>query len=653
MFSPRMKKYLVAVFIACTWQVPAAGQSIDSLQQVLSIMPDDTHKVLTYRLLTREYYAADQMDKMLEVANVGLALSRKLRYENGIDLFIYYKASALDIMGRGGEAIPLFEEGLQMAEKRGDIKVAADYHINLGTAIQGLGELDKALQHFLSAYEIYRKSNDLESLSKLLNNIGIIYRSQKKYDRAEEIYLQSLAIKKTLKDSLGMAASHQNLALLYSYGTDDRKTEAVSHLKTALDFYRQLKRYDDVAGCLTNLGQVYFNFKQYADAREVLNEAQQYFSKNPSVEYGAATNHLLGLLEAQESRHATAESYFRKGLAIARQAGKREQILPLLNDLAVSQNALGKNAEAYLNLKEATAIKDSITEEKRLALLEEMQTRFDVAQKDNLLKINQLELDQRTRQRNGFVTVTAILAILALTIFFGLRNRIQLNKKLAAQQAEIQAQTIRQLEQENKLTALTAMIEGQEKERSRIANDLHDGLGGLLASVKSHFNALPQPENSPEIFSKTNRLIDDACGEVRRISHNMMPRALALSGLNGALEDLAHDLEKNGIQCDLETEDIPLSPTQTVTTYRIIQELTNNVIKHAQATHLLIQLFAREKMVTIIIEDNGNGFDINEARRKKGLGLSSIESRVQFLHGTIEWDSVPGQGTTVVVGFRL
>jgi len=147
-------------------------------------------------------------------------------------------------------------------------------------------------------------------------------------------------------------------------------------------------------------------------------------------------------------------------------------------------------------------------------------------------------------------------------------------------------------------------------------------------------------------------MLDGASTEVRRISHNMMPRALSLSGLKGAIEDLAQDLERQGLSCQLELiglDDLPLEPARSVMVYRIVQELTHNAVKHAQASHLLLQAIRHEGRLTLLVEDDGKGFEVGAARLKKGLGLSSVESRVQFLNGEIEWDSVQGQGTTVSV----
>lgn len=625
----------------------------DSLYRVVQGAREDTNLVMNYRHLYRALYAEDNVPAMLEVAEKGLELSRRLNFIRGIDYFIYYKATALDILGRGREAIPLYEEGIRVAYLRKDTMVAADYLINTGTAWHGLGQLEKSLQYYLQAYDIYQRLQAKEKLAKLLNNIAIIYRTQGKYERAEEIFTQSLALKQELRDTIGMAAAYQNLATLFN--VTNRREEAAGYLRKALAIYEQQRELADVAGCHSLLGQILFNSGRLEEAKAELQKSLEREEDRTNIEYAPASYQLLGSIALAEKSPARAETYFQNGLQLARQSGQREMVFTILTERSKAQYQLGKHGPAYETLREAFAIRDSVTEEKRLALLEEMQARFDVAQKDNELKINQLSLDQRTRQRNGFVIAALLLGALVLAVFFALKSRIRINKKIAAQESAIQQQTIRHLEQENKLTALESMIEGQEKERSRLAFDLHDSLGGLLTAVKSHFAALRGPVQEKTLYDKTDALIDDACVEVRRISHNLMPRALALAGLKGALEDLAQDLQKQGLRCDLETEGLeePLSDAQSVTIYRIVQELCNNVVKHAGAAHLLLQLVRRDHTLLIMVEDDGAGFDPVEALKKKSLGLSSIASRVQFLQGSLDWDSVPGEGTTVSISVPL
>ncbi len=650
-----MRKRCLAIPFACLLATVLPAQTqVDSLRAIVRSADEDTSLVMVYRQLFKALYEVDKRDEMLEVAEKGLALSRMLDFTKGIDLFIYYKASALDVLGRGHEAIPLYEEGVKVAQELGDPVVMADYYGSIGLAYYALGDFDKALENYTKAHDIYEQEKALEPLAKMLNNIAVIYRLQSRYERAVEIYQQSFQLKKQLGDSLGMAASLQNLGVVY--GHQNLLPKAVESLEQGLALFRQLGAQNDVAGCYLSLGEVYYKAGNWSAAKAVLDNAFVILEKSPSPEYHPQTLFYLGKVEAKQGKAQAALSFLEKSLQLSRQYGQKDNVLRGLLELSKLENQLGRSARAYLLMEQAIALKDSLTEEKRLSLQEEMQARFNVGQKENELKISQLELSQRTLERNWLMAGAGLLVMLAVSIFYAFRNKLRLNKRIAEHQAEIQQQRIRQLEQENQLTALCSMLEGQEQERSRIAGDLHDSLGGLLASIKSHFNAARQPNAEADIFEKTNTMLDGAATEVRRISHNMMPRALTLSGLKGALEDLAQDLERQGLSCNLELvglDDLPLEPARSVMAYRIVQELTHNAMKHAQATHLLLQAIQHEGRLTLLVEDDGKGFNVEAARQKNGIGLSSIESRVQFLKGEIEWDSVSGEGTTVSVSFPL
>lgn len=646
-----MKKHLLLLLFSLPYGLLA--QNTDSLERVLAQMPNDTSRVMKTYILYQQYYVADRPQKMLETAEKGLQLSQDIQFEKGIGLFLTCKASTFDLMGKSKEAIPIFQEGLAILQRIGEKGLSANCLTNTGATYYALGELDKALEHFLQAYTLYKALYDQKRLSKVLNNIGIIYRNQGNHARAEAIYKESLSIKQGLKDTLGMAASFQNLAAVLS--TSDRETEMIEYLQKALDIYENKGLLRDAAGCYVVLGQIYFNLNRFDDAKGALLKAKAQYDRNPGPQNGSNMYRILGTLAQADGNFVLAEQYMLTGVQIARKFNHLDKLSDLLNELSKISQQLGKGSAAYEALREAYTIRDSTTQQSRLELMAEMQIKFDVAQKDNELKINSLTLQQRTLERNWFIGGAAVLGLLSLLIFVGLRQRIRSNKKIAAKDLALQQQQTLQMEQRGKLNILQAMIQGQENERSRIAADLHDGLGGLLSSVKSHFNSLNHTDKTAPLFQKTNVLIDDACVEVRRISHNMMPRALSLSGLPDALEDLVQSLEKEGIQCTLELHGMeqPLAHTTSVTVYRILQELTTNVVKHAEAQHLLIQLLRSEDMLTIIVEDDGQGFEHATALEKNGIGLSSITSRVSFLKGNITWDAVPGQGTSVMISVPL
>ncbi|MDX1476876.1 MAG: ATP-binding protein [Saprospiraceae bacterium] len=288
--------------------------------------------------------------------------------------------------------------------------------------------------------------------------------------------------------------------------------------------------------------------------------------------------------------------------------------------------------------------------------LDSLNVKFETARKEKQIADQSLEIQRKTNQRN------LLLGGLAMALWFGtflvlyFWNRQRLTRKLAAQEAEISQQRIAQLEQEKQLLAMHSMIEGQEAERIRIARDLHDGLGGLLGTVKAHFSVIQNEIHKLEslnVYDEVDKLIDTASAEVRRISHNMAPHALRFGGLKDALHDLSVQLRTHGLAVTFEWpgDDIELEQSSEVMLYRIVQELTNNVIKYAQASQLLIQFNRVEDELSIIVEDNGRGFDVEQA--SMGLGLKSVESRVTFLHGSLDIDSVEGEGTTVTIQMPL
>ena len=158
------------------------------------------------------------------------------------------------------------------------------------------------------------------------------------------------------------------------------------------------------------------------------------------------------------------------------------------------------------------------------------------------------------------------------------------------------------------------------------------------------------------IYNKTNKLIDEACIEVRRIAHDMVPYSIKISGLKGALEDLKESVIARGLPCELEIfngDDLKLNEQHSNMLYRIIQEITTNAVKHANATKLFIQLMCHKEGLNILIEDNGKGFDINHLLKGGGMGLKSIDSRVSYLSGKINYDSSPGHGTTINIEIPL
>jgi two-component system NarL family sensor kinase len=642
--------FFLCFFMACHLSI-FAQDNADSIALVRALEQGEADSVILhhYNTVLRSYYYAYRLEEMLDKSSEMRALFEKKEYLPGIASALFYKASALELLGKGDEAIPLLDQSIEIYYSIKDTLLAAKPLLNKGVALQRKGESDLALEAYLKVYQIFSRYKEKNKLSRVLNNIAIIYRNQDKYDKALEAYEESLKLKKEINDSTGIAVTSMNIGIFYSY-IDEMET-ALTYLHEAQSLYEELGATASIAECNGALGAIYYNLGCPQEAKEPLMKANAYYKQHPFPWSQSAVSFSLGSIALNEEDYLGAEKYFTESIAYSKEANRWGDRLEIYLKYSQAKYALGKNKEAYEALKIAYELQDSIKEERRLALTEESQAKFEVLQKEKALAINKLALEKSNLQRNSLIGGMILLLMLGIGLLLFFRQRI----RIARQKAALQQQRIQQLEQEKQLAALNALVEGEEKERLRIATDLHDGMGGLLTAVKSHFTQLFNPPVKEGLFDKTSSLIDEACAEVRRIAHNMAPRALAISGLTGALEDLCVLLRQQGLDCELEIlglEEEKLQE-QSVSIYRIIQELSNNVLKHASARHLLIQLFQKNNNLSILVEDDGKGFEYKEASTMNGLGLSSITSRVKILKGDIDWDSVIGEGTTVNISIPV
>jgi signal transduction histidine kinase len=239
------------------------------------------------------------------------------------------------------------------------------------------------------------------------------------------------------------------------------------------------------------------------------------------------------------------------------------------------------------------------------------------------------------------------MVLLALSIFFFfvtyqkkmLKKQLELNETKAKQQEEILLNT----------------ISAQEKERKRIAQDLHDEVGAMLSVVKLNVGRIEKKSEEPmakELAAETKNYLDEVITQVRRISRSLLPPSLEKLGLFFALEELANWVNKADqlkIICWKSGEQFRFESKKELAVFRIAQELLNNAIKHSGATFIYINArFSLNTTLTISITDNGKGFNLEE-KINTGLGLKNLESRTQIIGAKFKMKSTPGKGTTAII----
>jgi signal transduction histidine kinase len=251
---------------------------------------------------------------------------------------------------------------------------------------------------------------------------------------------------------------------------------------------------------------------------------------------------------------------------------------------------------------------------------------------------------------NGILTGVVLIIMVTGGLFYRNYRQRQL----------LQQQTIRELQTERQLLATDAVLQGQEDERSRLARDLHDGLGGILSGAKFTFDAMKDnmimTAENQKAFSRGMDLLETSIRELRRVAHNMMPESLVRTGLPQAVRDLCADYQQhhvNIIYQEYGLDDVQFKQSVSITVYRIIQELLNNALRHAQASAIIVQLSYHNNLLQLTVEDNGKGFSKQQTSPSRGMGWANIRSRVEYLNGTIDMNSSEGKGTSVTITLPL
>ena len=216
----------------------------------------------------------------------------------------------------------------------------------------------------------------------------------------------------------------------------------------------------------------------------------------------------------------------------------------------------------------------------------------------------------------------------------------------------------RSREKESKIQTLKAVVEAGDNERSRIARELHDGIGGMLSASMMRFSSMHH--ESPEItntqaYKDAMALLQGMGSEIRLTAHNLMPEVLLKQTLPEAVRVFCNTVSGGNENMKIHFQSYgsfhDITQSTKLNVYRIIQELVKNVISHAAATKVLVQIMREDDKLILNVEDNGVGFDVSQ--KKEGLGLHNITTRVRSMGGRFTLESIPGRGTTVLVEFAV
>lgn len=557
--------------------------------------------------------------------------------------------------GKSDSALYYYQNALNIYRSMADTLGMATAYNYLAVYYKFSGDYDKGLENALHANYIFLKSGNLERYVNSLIQLGNIYERLNDNDTALACYEKAnrLSIKNNFQRYI--VSSYINIAVIhYKLGKqlmeNNELLKAKEEYNLTKKYYQNAIEIEERNRNKSSLTVLYSNFsilsRRMGDDSAAIESAKKSIRiakeiNDPGAQLRALNN--LGICYKEINDYSKAESCYLEGLALAKKLNHTEELGNIAGNLANIYELEGNYKKALEYSGQKAAYRDSLFNEKKQKLIEKHKTNYEILHLKDLNRIKELDKKRIRAERNVtvWVGISVVVLLLGLMIFF--RMRARKNRIIAEQR-------IQKLEDEKKLMAAQAVLVGQEKERERIARELHDGIGVLLSTASIHFSSVEDKadKETGEMLKKANKLLKEASKEVRQISHNMMPGVLSKFGLQDAIEDMFEDVEDAGeINVDLRLElgGKRLPEDMEIMLYRVIQEMLNNTLKHAKASKITFSLIKESDRVKMEYADDGVGFEEENLPEGKNLGLSGIRSRVEYLGGTVKLDSRPGKGT--------
>lgn len=649
--------YLLLFLLFSQLQLKAQTPALDSLQLLIKTSSSDSLQ-LKYRIAYGVRYAKIDFEKGLAELE---AVKKESASKNIQGLYadavmnegiIYYDK------GDYIKGIVLDEEAERLYNKLPDGRfkdwgLGASYN-NLGASYSLLNDLDNAQAYYMKGIDIFEKIKDSNSLLVAYFNMAFIYIDIQEWNKAHEYLIKSISYGPGSRnyDQLLQSCSRA-AAICFKIG---KATEGKNLLKRIDTLSKNNKTLLSEIYYYNAYGEYYLYSKlpQKALEMQLLSFSKSKEFKDPYYIVDEAWEIGRIYLQLKNSEEA------KKFLQLSIDTGKAYNYLPkirfILNEWCSYYDNIGNYKKASSLKSELLNFTDSLItlqNHNRILLYD---ARYQSEKKETLIK--QLESDKKIQQLTikqqqtfNYLLGGGAFTLLIISL---------LSYRNYKQKQRLQEQRISELEIEKQLTVTEAVLKGEAQERTRLAKDLHDGLGGMLSGIKYSLNTmkgnLVMTKDNAQSFERSMDMLDSSIKEMRRVAHNMMPEALVKFGLDTALKDFCFDINQSGaLQLTYQSfglENATIESSTAITIYRIVQELINNTLKHASASTAIVQVTKSDSHLSVTVEDNGKGFETALLNQSKGIGWSNIQNRVDFLKGKLDVQSQPGKGTSVMMDFH-
>ena len=595
----------------------------------------EVKEVEYYKIYKR--YSDSDLDKAYKAIEISYNLSKKNKntkllakatYGLGYCYYLYEKDSLSEVY---------MDEASNYAKKVNDIETLSKALNIKGSLYNYKNQKKKALKYFHESVKYSSKDVKLSNnTADVLSNIANIYVTENDTINALRYYHDAIKIQKKNKLENSLSNTYNSLGVLYMNGNQD---SALYYINNALVLGKKNKLDYQLISQYLNIGIIYLNFldtKHYDKAKLNLIEGLRLANKFNVSRYQFQGNLYLGIYYMKaEKNNVKAKKYLDNALKLLKENKDHDYNIELYKALSTVYFNLSvyKKAFFYKNLE--NSLKDSIFSLEKNKQIHEIQTKFDVERKD--FQINLLKLEKGNKETENlwirFTTVVGILGLLTIGLIYKSKQK---KKNLL-------------LLQEHEVKRMQDVVKSQDDERNRIAKDLHDGVGNKLSVLK---HILHQQTISNEDVEFLKNGTKSLMKEVREISHDLSISLINQKPILELFVDLL-DTFQNKTNIKIEFNIYPnnaldsLKTVKKIHLYRILQEVLTNIEKHAVAKQVVITVTKNQNKLTLIIEDDGKGFNLKEAGA--GIGISNIKERVELIKGQLTIDTNIGNGTTIII----
>lgn len=619
------------LILVCSFNCALKAQTIEhsfseDLSQVISAQPayyDSIHQQL-------KSYAKDT-----SMMHILIKESVENNYLMGECYGWYQIGVHYAFRSRFNRSIGIHQQCVQKSDELLDVNLKILCFNMIGMAHRRWDKVNTALDYHQQALELAENvaepSHELKlSIASSENSIGNCYLVLNQFEQAIKQFEKAKKMEAHLGNDLGLAINNQNIG---------HSNEELGNLDSAYHYYQISLEYNNKINsdigrviCKTSMSQVHIKKGEYQKAIDLLKSVipiarasdDQFHLAFCIVNYGWA-NMEIGNLEI-------AETYLKEALAIAEEFDLQDSYVETNDLLSRLESKKGNYKEALDYFKRSAEKKDFVINNKNNQYINDLVYKHDAVQKNIQIKnlANENEIVKLKLKQNQNIMALGLVGTLLLTLALLAYFRQRQKRK---------DQEIINLKRRNRIKTLETLLEGEEKERHRIAKELHDGINGDLSAIKYKLNSIGK--NGTGTVDEAIDMIDKSCEQVRAISHNLIPPSLERYNLLEALEEYCNYMnESNDLTISFQHlgDNVLIEKNKEVNIFRIIQELVNNGIKHAEANEITVQISNRNDNLQITVEDDGKGFDPDKVQ-KRGIGLANIESRIEYLNANLDFES--------------